>query len=327
MDTTSNGTTTTLWNQTILINRTELRSRIVMPPMATNQSVAGHVEPAHIEHYRARAANGELGLIITEHLAPTAVGRLTATQLSIADDDDVEGLAELVAVIHGTSPGIKVFAQLNHAGAMALSPDRVAPSAGDLGKGPARALTVGEIEAIEVAFVASAMRAKAAGYDGVEIHSAHGYLLNQFLSPLTNHRDDAYGSRSCGSRLRIHLETVAAIRDAVGEDYPVAVRLGGCDYLEGGNTIADAVEAAQLLEAAGVDLLDLSGGICRYTREGHTEPGYFGDMSRAVKEAVDVPVLVTGGVQTLGQAEDLLQEGVADLIGIGRALLHDPHLT
>lgn len=317
----------TMWSEPILINRTELRTRIVMPPMATNKSTAGRVMPAHLAHYRARAANGELGLIITEHLFPTALGRLTASQLSIADDGDIEGLGKLVDAIHAASSGIKVFAQLNHAGAMALSPDRVAPSAGDLGKGPARALTVREIGAIEEAFAEAAVRAKVAGYDGVEIHSAHGYLLNQFLSPLTNHRDDGYGPRSCGSRLRIHLETVAAVREAVGEDFPLAVRLGGCDYLEGGNTIADAVEAAKLLEAAGVDLLDLSGGICRYTLEGHTEPGYFGDMSRAVKEAVSVPVLVTGGVQTLGQAEELLQGGVADLIGIGRALLRDPHLA
>lgn len=321
------GTRATLWDEPILINRTELRTRIVMPPMATNQSAIGHVTPAHIEHYRTRAGNAELGLIITEHLFPTEVGRLTATQLSIADDGDIEGLAELVGVIRNTSPGIRVFAQLNHAGAMALGADRVAPSAGDFGKGPARALTLDEIEVIEAAFATSARRAKAAGYDGVEIHSAHGYLLNQFFSPLTNHREDGYGPQSYGSRLRIHLETVAGVREAVGDDFPVAVRLGGCDYLEGGSTIADAVAAARLLEDAGVDLLDLSGGICRYTREGHTEPGYFGDMSRAVKEAVSIPVLVTGGVQTLEQAEELLQEGVADLIGIGRALLRDPHLT
>ena len=164
------------------------------------------------------------------------------------------------------------------------------------------------------------MRAKSAGYDGVEIHSAHGYLPNQFYSPLTNRRADDYGG-SLENRMRFLMETVRAVRSAVGTRFPISVRLGGCDYMEGGSTIADSVQAATTLQQAGADLLSVTGGMCRYTREGHSEPGYFQDMSSEIKRSVTIPVLLTGGVQTVDEAEALLMEQVADLIGIGRAIL------
>ena len=124
-------------------------------------------------------------------------------------------------------------------------------------------------------------------------------------------------------RTRIHVEIIKSIHAALGEDYPVAVRLGGCDYRDegDGSTIADAVEACKLLKQAGAFLIDLSGGLCRFQRPGHTEPGYFKDMSSAVKAAVGVPVILAGGVKKLDQAEMLLEEGVADMIGVGRALI------
>ena len=156
----------------------------------------------------------------------------------------------------------------------------------------------------------------------MEIHCAHGYLLNQFYSPLTNKRSDDYGG-SLENRLRFTLETVACVRGAVGGKIPIAVRLGGADYLPGGSKEEDAVEACKLLEAAGVDLLDLSGGMCFYMRPGHLEAGYFASMSAKVKSAVSVPVLITGGVKKVADAEALLADGKADLIGVGRALLKD----
>ena len=124
-----------------------------------------------------------------------------------------------------------------------------------------RELTREEIAQIVRDFAAAARRAKEAGYDGVEIHSAHGYLLNQFYSPLANRRSDEYGPAAMEGRLRIHREIIQAVRAQVGEDYPVALRLGGCDYAEGGSTVEDSVEAAVLLESWGIDLLDISGGI------------------------------------------------------------------
>ena len=124
-------------------------------------------------------------------------------------------------------------------------------------------------------------------------------------------------------RLRFHKEVLEKVRAAVGPDYPIAVRLGGCDYQESGSTEADAVEAAKLLCAYGADLIDVSGGMNGYIIAGHDYPGYFKDMSKAIKEAVDVTVMTTGGVTTTEQAEELLSYGAADLIGVGRAIYKD----
>ena len=159
----------------------------------------------------------------------------------------------------------------------------------------------------------------------MEIHSAHGYLLNQFYSPLANHRTDAYGSQSVENRTRFHREVLHAVRQAAGEDFPVAVRLGGCDYQEGGSTLEDSTAACRILAESGADLLHLTGGMNGFVRPGHQEPGYFQDMSRAAKQAVEIPVLLTGGVTTPAQAEELLEEGCADLIGVGRAIYRNPH--
>jgi len=163
---------------------------------------------------------------------------------------------------------------------------------------------------------------KQAGFDGVELHSAHGYLLNQFLSPLTNRRTDRYGG-SLENRLRLHIEVIEAVRDAVGPDFLLLLRLGAQDYLEGGTVLADSIEASRHFEAAGVDMLDITGGLSGYVRPGSDEPGYFSELSAPIRSAVSIPVILTGGVTEAGQVEDLLARGDADLIGIGRALLRD----
>ena len=133
---------------------------------------------------------------------------------------------------------------------------------------------------------------------------------------------NCYGG-SLENRLRFLLETVHAVRGAVGSEYPISVRLGGCDYMDGGSTIEDGVKASVLLQDAGVNLLSITGGMCRYIRAGHTEAGYFRDMSTAIKKSVKVPVLLTGGVKTTEDAEALLMEQAADLIGVGRAILQN----
>ena len=175
---------------------------------------------------------------------------------------------------------------------------------------------------IEAQFASAAVRAIEAGYDGVEIHCAHAYLLNQFYSPMINKRTDKYGG-SLENRLRFLVETVGAVRQAVGVDVPIAVRLGGADYLPGGSKEEDAVEAAILLEKAGVDFLDISGGMCFFLRPGHLEPGYFSSMTEKIKAKVSIPVLLTGGIKKVEDAERLLTEGKADMIGVGRALMKD----
>lgn len=316
----------------IQIGALTLHNRLVMPPIATYQATPdGHVTEPTLAYYGARAEGGHIGLIITEHTYITRQGKAKAKQLSIASDDDVPGLKRLTEVIR--RDGTRVFAQLNHAGSAAMTAESgmaavsaspvvlpVTPGLGD--GGLPEEMTREQIATVTQEFAAAAVRAKTAGYDGVEIHSAHAYLLNQFYSPLTNQRTDAYGG-SLENRLRFLLEAVAAVRAAVGSDYPISVRLGGCDYAEGGSTVEDAVRAAVLLEQAGIDLLSVTGGMCRYTRPGHTEPGYFGDMSAEIRKHVSLPVLLTGGVKTAEDAERLLCAGAADLIGVGREQLKD----
>ena len=314
----------------IQIGSLTLKNRLVMPPMATGKADAGYVTEELIAYYRDRAQFSAPGLIILEHAFIAPAGRASAGQLSIADTKCVAGLTKLVQAIH--KAGSAVFAQLNHAGSGAepevpcknLSASAVA-SPRKPESGVPREMTRAEILMTEADFVRAALRAVKAGCDGVEIHSAHSYLLNQFYSPLTNQRTDEYGPQTLENRLRFHLETVEAVRKAVGPNVPIALRLGGADYLPDGSTESDAVAACRMLEAAGVDLIDLSGGMCGYVRPEHSEPGYFASMSEKVKAAVDVPVLVTGGVKTIADAEQLLAEGKADLIGVGRALYRDAH--
>lgn len=316
----------------IRINGLELKNRLVMPPMHSGLAAeGGHVTEALAEYYAARTKYSAPGLVIMEHTCITEAGRASHTQLSISDDSRIDGHKRLTDAIH--EAGGRVILQLNHAGAGAqpLEPcDRVSASAislplKKLDRGVARALTKDEILYLQEQYVLAARRAMRAGYDGVEIHSAHGYLLDQFYSPLTNHREDEYGPQSIENRTRFLREAFAAVRSELGDAVPMAVRLGGADYLPGGATEEDAVEACRLLEAAGVDLLDLSGGMCSFDRPDHPEPGYFGSMTEKIKAAVQVPVLLTGGVKTVADAERLLTEGKADLIGVGRALFKDAH--
>ncbi len=179
-------------------------------------------------------------------------------------------------------------------------------------------LTGDEIKGIVTVFAEAARRVKEAGFDGVEIHSAHSYLLNQFYSPL-NKRDDEYGGNVL-NRIRIHLE----IRENVGEDFTLILRLGAADYIEGGTTVEDSITAAREFEKAGVDILDISGGVCGSSIPGAAPTqGYFSPLSEAVKKNVSIPVILTGGITEAESAEQLLAENKADLIGVGRAILQD----
>jgi 2,4-dienoyl-CoA reductase-like NADH-dependent reductase (Old Yellow Enzyme family) len=218
--------------------------------------------------------------------------------------------------------------QINHAGSAAqkevigttpLAPSAVAnPRRGDMPREMSRA----EMSDIVLAFKDAARRVKEAGFDAVEIHSAHGYLLNQFLSPLTNKRTDEYGG-DIANRIRIHLQVINAVRSAVGPDFPVQIRLGASDYTEGGTTIEDSKFAARAFEKAGVDIIHISGGFVGYTPPGLTVQGYFAPLSEAIKSVVSIPVILTGGITEIESAEKLLAEKKADLIGVGRAVLQD----
>lgn len=316
----------------ITIHGLTLKKRLVMPPMATAKAdEAGGITDAVCAYYQERARYSKIGLIITEHSYVSQQGKAHLGQTSMAEDAAIPGWRRLTDCVH--QEGVKIFAQLSHAGTAASSQvtgqTPVGPSALCHPKQqkelPAE-MTARQIQETAQAFGEAARRAREAGFDGVEIHAAHGYLLNQFYSPLANHRTDAYGPQSVENRTRFHREVLRAVRQTAGEDFPVAVRLGGCDYQEvGGSTLEDSTAACRILAESGADLLHLTGGMNGFVRPGHQEPGYFQDMSRAAKQAVEIPVLLTGGVTTPAQAEELLEEGCADLIGVGRAIYRNPH--
>lgn len=313
--------------QPIAIRGVELSGRLVMPPMASGKpNPDGTVSDSLVEYYKEKSQGGYLGLVITERAFVCQQGKAHGGQLSIAQEEDIPGLRRLADVLHNN--GVKAVAQISHAGGAAnpqdtgmepVSASAVQSPRAKAGAPLPRAMTVGEIQAVVEAFAQAACRAQKAGFDGVELHAAHGYLLNQFYSPLTNHRTDAYTGATLAGRLRFLLEAVEAVRAAVGQELLLAVRLGAGDDMPG----EDSVRACQLLEQAGVDLLDISGGFCGPYRGGSKEQGYFSDWSQAVKEAVSVPVLVTGGITQPEAARRLLEAGKADLVGVGRALLKD----
>lgn len=318
--------------QPLSLRTFSIHNRLVLPPMATEKSVGeGEVSEGLFDYYREKTAGGYFGLVITEHSYINKEGQASVGQVSVSRDTDIEGLKRLVEVVHAS--GSKVIAQINHAGGKAicaLDGSVTAPAPTGMpytttrGEAvEAHTMSQAEVDQVIVDFAAAARRVKAAGYDGVEIHSAHGYLLNQFYSPISNRREDSYTGKTIEGRTRLHCQVISAVREAVGPDFLVALRLGACDYQEGGSTQADAVAACKIFETAGIDLLDISGGLCGYRGDGSKIPGYFGNESQAIREAVSVPVILTGGVRTGLAAETLLEEGKADLIGVGRSVLKD----
>ncbi|WP_378955117.1 NADH:flavin oxidoreductase [Pelosinus sp. sgz500959] len=302
-----------------------LHNRLIMPPMATAKAGSdGKVSQGVLDYYKEKSEGGYLSLIIIEHSFIQLAGKASEHQLSIADDSVVAGCKKLAEIIHNN--GSKVIMQINHAGSAAdpkvIGTTPVGPSAvinPRKGSMP-HELTTQQITEIVTDFQKAALRVKEAGFDGVEIHSAHGYFLNQFFSPLTNQRKDEYGGTVL-NRIRIHLEVISAVRTAVGEDFPILLRLGASDFTPGGTTIEDSLLAAKEFEKAGVDILDISGGFCGYIiPDGSDEQGYFAPLTAAIKKVVSIPVILTGGITDAKIAEQLLAEGKADLIGVGRAV-------
>jgi NADPH2 dehydrogenase len=305
-----------------------LRNRIVMPPMWSGQATPdGHVTTGIVDYHRRRAAAG-CGLVIVEHAFVHPRGRHTATQIGAHSDTTVEGLGRLAAAIE--REGAAACMQLAHAGSRSSS--RVTGSR-PLAPSPVRhpyepdgdipeELTGAAIDDVVKAFGDAAVRARTAGFRAVEIHAAHGFLLSQFLSPLTNQRTDDYGG-PVENRYRLHLAVLAEVIGRVGADLAVSVRLGAHDETPGGLEIEDACLAAKRLAAGGAALIDVSGGL-QGSRGAGKGAAYFVPYARAIKAAVTVPVMVTGGFTDPALANRAVQEGWADLVGIGRAMLNDP---
>ena len=306
------------------IKNVTLKNRIVMPPMATEKSDAGAVSQKLIDHYLLRAEN--TGLIIIEHEYVSPDGQYSPGQLSIASDDLTDGYKKLADAIH--SKNASCICQITHAGLRArFNKVNIAPSAQKIRPDDEipREMTKEDIKRVRDDFINAALRVHKAGFDGVEIHSAHGYLLNQFYSPLTNKREDEYTGSTIEGRTRLQCEIVREIKSKVNDDFIVAIRFGACDYRQGGSKIEEIPYAVKHFADAGADLIDISGGLCDYINPESKKPGWFSELSKITKESADVPVILTGGIREAEDADKLLQEGVCDLIGVGRGMLINPN--
>ena len=310
----------------IRIGSLELPNRLVMPPMATGLATAdGIVTDPLIAHYRERASG--IGLVIVEHSYVMPAGQASEQQLGIYSDHLVPGLRRLAQAVRGQ--GTRVAVQMNHAGTSALPGPSLGSPAGPSAVPPTdsgvvtRELTLSEIEDVIEAFGQAARRAQEAGFDAVEVHGAHGYLNNQFASPLANRRSDAYGG-SLQKRMRFPLEVVSEVRRQVGTRYPVLYRLGASDMGEGGLTIQDGQRIAAALVEAGVNAIDVSGGLAGADPPHLTGQGYFIPLAEEIKQAVDVPVIGVGGITQPEFADQVVRQGRVDMVAVGRSILNDP---
>ena len=316
-----------------------LPNRIMISPMCQYSADDGNATPWHTVHLGTLAISGA-GLLCLEATAVNAGGRITYGCLGLYNDDNEAALQQVVQTLRAVS-GIALAIQLSHAGRKASSRapwdggslidladggwQPQAPSALPQKPGEAapQALRVDEISGVVDDFVAATVRARRLGFDAIELHMAHGYLLHQFLSPISNQRDDAYGG-SLENRMRLPLEVLAAVRAVAGPDIAVGVRLSGTDWLEGGWDIEQSVELSKRLEAAGCAFLDISSGGISPAQKIPLGPGYQVHLAHRVKSEVRIPVISVGLITDPLQAEKIVAERQADMVALARGMLNDP---
>ena len=322
--------------ETTEINGMKLQNRFVRS--ATWEGMAspkGAVTPKLIETMAALAKGG-VGLLISSHAYVREEGQASPWQIGIYQDELIDGLRKMTAAVH--EAGGKMVLQLAHAGHFAAedltgTPPLVVSDYAGLATTPRKEMTAKDIEELIAAFAAAAGRAKAAGFDGVQIHAAHGYLLSQFLSPAFNRRQDNYGG-SIWNRSRVHLEILQAIRKVAGDDYPVLVKLNCRDFSENGLSLEDSISAAGLLADAGLDAIELSGGLLTGGKLSPSRPridsedkeAYFREELRAFKKQIRIPLILVGGNRSFGVADKLVEEGAADYISMSRPFIWEPDL-
>ena len=315
------------------IGNLELKNRIVMPPMATHfAGEDGTINDRHIAYYVKRAQGGA-GYIITEHTGISRQGRAFPQMVLIDSDEKIPPFKKLVDAIH--REGSKLVIQINHAGRNTSSSTTgsplVAPSAipCPVRKEMPRELSQEEIGKIVIAFQQAARRVQEAGADGVEIHMAHGYLLNQFLSPFSNRREDEYGGTP-ERRMKMAIEVLRAVRNQVGAQFPVICRLSADEYVEGGLRLEESKEIAKVLERNSADALHVSACVPVSGYLNHppyyAEEGIFVPLAAGIKSVVSIPVITVGRIRTPELANRILEEKKADLVSMGRALIADPEL-
>lgn len=315
------------------IRTLETKNRIVMPPMATNYASPEGFATERLTAYYVERAKGGVGYITVEHTGILQQGKASPNMLLISSDEHASRIGEMIDAVHGT--GGKIVVQINHGGRQTSSSVTGSPIVGPspipcptLGEIP-RELSIAEIEEIVEAFSTAAQRVKDAGADGVELHMAHGYLICSFLSPFSNRREDHYGGDVQG-RTRFAREVLKSARDRIGPNFPIICRLSGDEYVDGGLTLDQTKQIAQILEKEGADALHISA--CNRASGYLNQPPYYAEegvfvhLAEGIKSVVNIPVITVGRIRNPIMADRILRDGKADLISMGRALISDPHM-
>jgi 2,4-dienoyl-CoA reductase-like NADH-dependent reductase (Old Yellow Enzyme family) len=315
------------------IGALETKNRIVMPPLATNYaSPEGFVTDRQIAYYVERARGG-VGYITVEHTGILQQGKASPKMLLISSEEHASRIGKLIEAVHRA--GGKIVVQINHAGRQTSSAITGSPI---VGPSPIscptrneipRELSVGEIEEITEAFCMAAQRVKSAGADGVELHMAHGYLICAFLSPFSNRRSDRYGGDLEG-RTRFARNVLRSARNHVGPDFPIVCRMSADEYVDGGLRIEETKQIARILEKEGADALHVSAcnAASGYLNQPpyYVEEGVFVHLAEAIKSVVHIPVITVGRIRSPVMADQIVRDGKADLVSMGRALIADPYL-
>jgi NADPH2 dehydrogenase len=308
-----------------------VRNRIVMAPMCLYASdESGLASEIHLVHYGARALGG-IGLIIVEATSISPEGRVTLNDLGIWDDRQIGPLARVVEFCQNY--GSAVCIQLAHHGRKAFGEvaDEVpytviGPSAVPHAEGwriPYE-LTLSDIQDLVVKYQEAARRILETGADCIEIHAAHGYLIHEFLSPISNFRKDSYGG-SLTNRMQFLMDVTDGVREVIPADSPLLVRLSVVDWADGSLTVDDSVEIAKALLSRGIDLIDCSSGGILTDKPPRLGPGYQIPLAEAIKTRAGVPVMAVGSISSPELAEEILLNGRADMVALGRELLHNPN--
>ncbi len=308
-----------------------LKNRLIKSPMSDSLGDgSGNPTEAQMRLYERWAEGGAalslIGEVQTNPYFPEKPGNLV-----LVPDANLSAMQALAK--RGSANGAQIWPQLGHAGALAHGPISTpkGPSRLDLDGLRCEAMTVEEIKDLPRLYAQAATLAKRVGFGGVLIHAGHGFLFSQFLSPLFNHRTDAYGGAVAG-RFRIIGEVIDAVRQAVGASYPVGIRINATDKIEGGLTMEDALEVVRLLDATSVDLIDISGGTyfpgAASSSDGVSSSGpYFIDLARQAKKVTSIPILLSGGFTTKDQVVKALQDGAVDAVSLARAMVLNPSLA
>jgi 2,4-dienoyl-CoA reductase-like NADH-dependent reductase (Old Yellow Enzyme family) len=288
--------------------------------------------------YMVQLAHGGVGLIITGHTYVSAEGQAGPRQLGVYRDHFTAGLADMTSAVH--KAGGKIVMQLAHAGCQAAREltgrEALGPSVMTDKEGPInREMTLEDVGKVVEAFGKGAARAEKAGFDGVQIHAAHGYLLGQFLSPFFNKRKDEYGGTP-ENRVRIILEVFRTIKARVRSDYPVMIKMNSKDFVEGGLSGDEAIKFAAILAESGIDAVEFSGGTSYSGKLTPVRPGkldsrdeevYYRNAAEKYKKVVSVPLMLVGGIRSFEVAERLVEDGTTDYISLCRPLIREPDLV